>query len=898
MRQPLTRLHTAILLRPWRVIAASALLLALALAAGTQVEFRTSREELAPPGDPDQARWAELSADWSGSESLIAVVMAREGMSTPPPELRAFADRLAESFRADPRVAEVFHRVDADWVLRHGLWLAPPRQVSEAAASISARPDLLARLAAVSDLAALNAELSALLRDASAAVGAAAGAGEGKAVLDALTALLRFQSRWLDDPALASAELVDRLPWNGPAAGYLASHDGSMLFLLVSPRDRADGLSVRRDLLGALAARAEEVGAQRAGVRVAFTGQPAIVVEEMDTVRRDTLRTSVVAVLGVTLLTFFVFRWRTHAVLVLLALGCGIAWAFGAVWLEFGYLNMITSSFISTLVGVGVAYGIHPVSEYELEGAHTRDPLSTLRQAFHRTGAAVTVAALTTAAAFFSIRLMRFRGFGELGIVAGVGVLLCLAAAMITLPAILAVHGLYRQRRRETGTRGRAAVDRFWVERFAGRVCRFPRTVTVAALLLTAVAGWAASGIGFDTDILALLPRDAESLRLQRVMVLESDLTPLYNIVVAENVDELHSMRRAALDEPTIARFDSALRFLPEDPHASAAAVDAARRALNGLSIAATTTPLAAEPLARALSDLEAALADAADDAFVAGHGDVVGSLEEARAAAAQARGKAAAADAARVAEWNVAQEELFAVARDAAQRLDDALTTDAPDVAKLPPTLRGRFFTASGRPLGFLMPQGNVFDAEYLDAYVAASRRVSPEATGFPVVFDKMAARITGGFYRAVALGAALVVLILLLDYRSPRDAALALIPLGVGVVWMMGGMRLVGISFNFANLVAVPLIIGVGIDNGVHVIHRVRLEGREGMDVVLRHTGRAILIASLTTMIGFGSLALAAHRGIASLGIVLLLGVGACLITSTVVLPNLLVAFGVVRR
>jgi predicted RND superfamily exporter protein len=121
--------------------------------------------------------------------------------------------------------------------------------------------------------------------------------------------------------------------------------------------------------------------------------------------------------------------------------------------------------------------------------------------------------------------------------------------------------------------------------------------------------------------------------------------------------------------------------------------------------------------------------------------------------------------------------------------------------------------------------------------------------------------------------------------------------IPLAMGVVWMMGLMGLAGLDFNFANLVAIPLIIGIGIDNGVHVIHRVRLEGEAGMTVVLRHTGRAILIASLTTMIGFGSLALASHQGLASLGKVLLLGVGSCLVTSTLILPNILVAFGKTR-
>ena len=121
------------------------------------------------------------------------------------------------------------------------------------------------------------------------------------------------------------------------------------------------------------------------------------------------------------------------------------------------------------------------------------------------------------------------------------------------------------------------------------------------------------------------------------------------------------------------------------------------------------------------------------------------------------------------------------------------------------------------------------------------------------------------------------------------------------LAMVWItltLGLMRLAGLDFNFANLVAVPLIIGVGIDNGVHVISRLRYEGDEGMEIVLRHTGRAILIASLTTMIGFGSLALAGHNGMQSLGLVLLLGVGSCLITSTVVLPNLLVFLRIVRR
>ena len=198
----------------------------------------------------------------------------------------------------------------------------------------------------------------------------------------------------------------------------------------------------------------------------------------------------------------------------------------------------------------------------------------------------------------------------------------------------------------------------------------------------------------------------------------------------------------------------------------------------------------------------------------------------------------------------------------------------------------------------GGKQPEGDVFDPEVLSVYVRAAKRVAPHVTGFPIVFLHVTERITSGFYWAVALGSILVLIILLIDYRDLRDVVFAAIPLAMGVVWMMGFMGLAGLSFNFANLVAIPLIIGVGIDNGVHIVHRVRLEGAEGMSVVLRHTGRAILIASLTTMIGFGSLGLASHQGLASLGKVLLLGGGSCLVTSTLVLPNILVALGKTRR
>ena len=351
----------------------------------------------------------------------------------------------------------------------------------------------------------------------------------------------------------------------------------------------------------------------------------------------------------------------------------------------------------------------------------------------------------------------------------------------------------------------------------------------------------------------------------------ESDLSPLQTVVATDSLEDLKQIVRRAGFEPTIARVESALPFLPTETEA----VGQIRSFLGSISHVGAT-PLDRKALEESLAELEDALTDVSDEAFSAGFGALAASLEDARALAEELNAQVNDAPPASEAEWVRAQEELYGWTQGALRELNRTLQLPAPSISALPEAVRGRYLTANGRFLAYMHPTQSVFDEQFLDEYVAACKRVTPDVTGFPIVFHRMSGRITAGFYQAVAAGGALVFLLLLLDYRNLRHTLLAIVPLLLGILWMLGGMRLLGLSFNFANLVAVPLVIGVGIDNGVHIVHRVRLEGDRGMSVVLRHTGRAILIASLTTMIGFGSLALASHRGMASLGLVLLLGVG----------------------
>ncbi|MBD3243426.1 MAG: MMPL family transporter, partial [Chitinivibrionales bacterium] len=161
---------------------------------------------------------------------------------------------------------------------------------------------------------------------------------------------------------------------------------------------------------------------------------------------------------------------------------------------------------------------------------------------------------------------------------------------------------------------------------------------------------------------------------------------------------------------------------------------------------------------------------------------------------------------------------------------------------------------------------------------------------TGMPAIASLMIDMVMEKGRMAVILGASVIVLFLLADFRSFKDTILAVIPLVIGTVWMLGLMSLAGVKLSMVSFMALPLIIGIGIDDGVHILHRYRVEGRGSVPLVIKFTGRAILLTSLTTMIGFGSMALGVHRGLAALGLTLFLGVGACFVSSAFVLPALL--------
>jgi len=167
-------------------------------------------------------------------------------------------------------------------------------------------------------------------------------------------------------------------------------------------------------------------------------------------------------------------------------------------------------------------------------------------------------------------------------------------------------------------------------------------------------------------------------------------------------------------------------------------------------------------------------------------------------------------------------------------------------------------------------------------------------EITGTSIIASELKRLITKDFILAMVLAFSGVFIMLLIHFRKIKIVILALIPLICGIIWMLGIMRLIGLRMNFVNIVVTPLILGIGIDDGIHIIHRYLEKRKEGVEDAIHHTGRAVVMTSLTTMVGFGSLVFAQYRGLATMGGLALLGVGLCLIASLTILPALLKIWG----
>jgi predicted exporter len=551
---------------------------------------------------------------------------------------------------------------------------------------------------------------------------------------------------------------------------------------------------------------------------------------------------------GVLFLFMVAYRSLRVHVTAGVSLGVGVTLSFGAAALALGFrMTALAAAFGAILAGLGIDYPIHLYHRFREEAAAGRAPGEAVRASLAGTGPGIVSAALTTALAFGLLALADFRGMVEVGVFVGLGMLAMLAAMLTVLPALLLLVEGRRSRFESPRSRGFGIG---WLERAVGR----------AGLLLAAppllLAAAAAVDLGFrgapafETDMRNLQPFDAEATRANDAIRdhFGISLNPILAVTRASTREgalaaaaDVEARLEPLFAEGTLAYAAGPGAFLPGP-----------LRTARGRGIAGALDP------DRAIRDLEEALArhDFEPEAFRA-------PLERMREALRVVSGKSAAGDAA--ASFAPLLEPF--AAKDGEEHL--AVTAlYAPHGAGTEAHLETgrRVRELAGDSLG---PRGVV--------------------TSMDLLVHRLKARITKELASITGLVVAAVLLVVALHFRRPLPFLLALLPLACGFVLTLGGMKAFGIRMNFMNAVVLPMILGIGVDNGIHLVHRWRTEraaGR-GWREALLGAGLPIVMSAATTIWGFGSLVLTDNPGLRSIGWVAILGIGSCMLTALLVLP-----------
>jgi predicted RND superfamily exporter protein len=418
------------------------------------------------------------------------------------------------------------------------------------------------------------------------------------------------------------------------------------------------------------------------------------------------------------------------------------------------------------------------------------------------------------------------------------------------------------------------------------RLTSYPITVLVVAGVATALSIRALPSVGFDYNLLNLQAKGTESVVWERRILATTGRSGFNGLASASSLEELRRKQQAFERLPSVSEVDSVLRLIPEDQPEKIAIVQSFASLIAPVRIG-RSSPVDLERLREALANIKRRL-----DVVVAEAGD---KLPEEIATLRQKTGavlKQLAAVDRETAEpaLTYLQSQLY---RDFVSKFYTVQRNLSPKLvtaADVPPELSRKFVGANGDFLLQIHPKVDIWEREGARQFVSELRSVDPDVTGAPVITYEATRLMERGYRQGTAYAFVLVAGLTFLMIRRLRESALAMLPLVLGLLWTVGLMHLFGLKFNLANVWGLPLIIGIGAEFGLNVVMRY-MEGRaHGGPLVARSTVMGVVLNGLTTIVGFGSLMIAAHRGIHGLGLLLSIGSACGLVASLVVLPVIL--------
>ena len=665
-----------------------------------------------------------------------------------------------------------------------------------------------------------------------------------------------------------------RLSWQELMSGDSAGQTPHREFIVLQPQLDYGGFFPATPAIEKIRGLYDELDiAADPGARLRLTGATVLAHEEMQSVMKGT---GTAVALALCLVTFIMLAGLGSAKLALatvLSLVTGLAYTAAFATLTVGELNLISVAFAVLYIGLGVDFAIHYCLRYREHLSDGAPRGEALEQTSVNVGGSLFLCAVSTAIGFFAFIPTDYTGVAELGWISGFGMFISFATTLTVIPALLALLPYTPGAPRASFGGARL------VERHAGKILGGAGCLALAsALLLT--------GLRFDHNPLNLHDQDGAALTAYRELLADNDLTPWTAIMIAADAEQADGYRAALSRSGLVEKVVTAADFIPAGQDEKLFIIDELGLLLGDLAVA-PPDPASQTGAARlaALRAFREKLQETGSDepVFVRLRGNL-----------AEFPGEGT--DLKSVPGRALAQLEqmLLASLPGRLEALNASLDADYITLETLPDQLKRLWVSAGGKRRVEIYPTQDMQDAAALREFVREVQSVTPEVTGAPVINLEASDAVAAAFGQAFLYAFIAITLVLYLLLTRKRDVLLVLIPLLAAAVITGGASALAGMPLNFANVIALPLLLGIGVDSGIHIIHRFRTDLPDGKNILATSSARAVLVSSLTTMGGVGNLALSPHAGTASLGLLLTLGIGVTLACMLLVLPALLAVVG----
>ena len=643
-----------------------------------------------------------------------------------------------------------------------------------------------------------------------------------------------------------------------------------------------------------------ELEAKYPGVEVKLTGEPALDADQIITSTSDSMKAGGITLFLIILLFAFSYRTFLRPACTFLVLIIAVLWSLGFALAYVGHFNVLSIAVIPMVLGIGIDFGIQILGRYEEELGHGATVNEAVTASLEHTGVAIITGGSTTAAAFFTLCFNEFTGLAELGKIAGASMVFCIIASLLLLPAIFVL----RDRSRSLEALRNQSSNSAWgfIHTWDKDMVRTPWLWIVVAILISIASAVSLPYLHFDYNLLHLQNQSADSVKtLYEVMDASRDdggneISTIYTSIVADNLDEARDLSKKLLALPQVAKVDSLLEMVPEGQDEKKPIIQRIVKAAAELNVKPPASKNVDVPKAR--RDI-ASLLDQAQQALVQakGYANVSKIAKDAVAAFSTMIPALERADKAlNSAPVETIQQRFSSSSTGAFSRmqknielLKDQKADRGLTLADVPPQLQKLFLAPNGKILLQVYGKKDLWERAPDEEFSLAVLSVAPKATGSPILNYYATELLRVSYLKAAVWAFAAITILIFLHFQSFKYLVLTLTPLVLAVLWRTGAMVWFGIEFNPANIVTLPLIIGIDVAFGVYIIDRYREDGR--LSIFAGSTGKAIIMSSLTSLFGFSSLLISQFTGMYSIGQLMSLGIAIGLVTAIFMLPQILV-------